>query len=93
MLGIPLISSGQTLRDLPETHPRYEENKKLMDAGNLAPNDLVAQVVKERLGQPDCKNGYILDGYGRTMAQVELYEPELDKVVLIDIPSQKPSGV
>lgn len=86
---IPSISMGQTLRDLPETHPRYLESKQIMDSGGLAPDDLVADLMKKRLEHEDCKNGYILDGYGRSIGQIKLFEPPLDLVVLLDIPVEE----
>jgi len=86
---IPSISMGQTLRDLPETHPRYLESKEIMESGGLAPDDLVADLMRKRLEREDCKNGYILDGYGRSLGQIELFEPPLDVVVLLDIPVEE----
>jgi adenylate kinase len=87
--GIPSISIGGLLRSIPENHPRYEENKKIMNLGGLAPDELVAEVIEKRLRQDDCKEGYILDGYGRRLSQIRNFEPELDAVILIDISEEE----
>ncbi len=82
-LNIPLIGMGSILRSLPQTHPRYEEVDKIMDSGGLAPNELVSGLLNERLQHPDCANGYIIDGYPRDPDQLALYEPQIDKAILL----------
>ena len=80
-LGIPQISTGDMLRQhvREQTHLGLEA-KKFMDAGELVPDDVIIGMVKVRLQEPDCKNGYIFDGFPRTVAQAE----ELDKFAKID---------
>lgn len=80
-LGIPQISTGDMLR----IHVREQtqlglEAKKYMDAGELVPDDVIIGMVKVRLQEADCQNGYIFDGFPRTVAQAE----ELDKFAKID---------
>jgi adenylate kinase len=76
--GIPQISTGDILRkNLAEKTPLGLEAKKFMDAGGLVPDSVVIGIVKERLKEADCKKGYILDGFPRTVPQAE----ELDKAL------------
>ncbi len=71
-LGIPQISTGDMLRQaLREQTPLGLEAKKYMDAGELVPDDVIIGMVKERLSQPDAQQGYIFDGFPRTVAQAE----------------------
>ena len=88
-LNIPKFSTGDLLRKMPKDHPRYAENKKIMDTGGLSPNDLVADLMKSTLSEVDSGVGYILDGYARRLGQIELFEPELDMVIVINIPNEE----
>jgi adenylate kinase len=70
--GIPQISTGDILRKaVAEGTPLGKEAKSYMDRGELVPDSVVIGLVKERLAQDDCKNGYILDGFPRNTAQAE----------------------
>ena len=70
--GIPQISTGDLLRDHRARGTALgAQATQLMDSGRLVPDDLVNQMVAERLAQPDTTRGYILDGYPRTLAQAE----------------------
>ncbi len=84
-LGIPTISTGNILRAaVKEGTPMGQKAKSFMDAGALVPDDVIVGIVKERLAQPDCANGFILDGMPRTIAQGEALEQmgvEIDKVI------------
>src|SRR6266542_3132807 len=74
-LHLPQISTGDMLRARAETDsPLEREVKELQDAGKLIPDELVIRVVRERTSQPDCKNGYVLDGFPRTPAQAATLE-------------------
>jgi adenylate kinase len=78
-LGLPQISTGDMLRALKEERtPLAEEVRAIMEAGQLAPDDLMIRVVRERTAREDCQRGYILDGFPRTPAQGEM----LDKLAL-----------
>lgn len=73
--AIPKISTGDLLRAKREDGTEIGNLiKKIQDEGGLVPFDIVMQVIEERLSSPDCTNGYILDGFPRTMEQVEAYE-------------------
>ena len=76
-LGIPTISTGNMLRAaMKEGTPLGKQVSKRMEEGTLVEDYLVIGIVKERLAQPDCANGYILDGVPRTVAQAETMEKE-----------------
>jgi adenylate kinase len=72
---LPQISTGDILRAQAEAGgPLGEEIRALQAAGRLAPDELVIRVVEERTAQADCKNGYVLDGFPRTLAQAQMLE-------------------
>ena len=76
-LGIPTISTGNMLRAaMKEGTPLGKQVSKCMEEGKLVEDHLIIGIVKERLAQPDCANGYILDGVPRTVAQAETMEKE-----------------
>ena len=70
--GIPQISTGDMLRAAVSAGtPLGIEAKKVMDAGDLVSDDLILQLVKDRVSENDCTSGYLLDGFPRTIAQAE----------------------
>ena len=74
-LHIPTISTGNILRAaVKDGTPMGLKAKSFMDAGALVPDDVIVGIVKERLAQPDCANGFILDGMPRTIVQAEALE-------------------
>lgn len=90
--GIPQISTGDILRKaVQEGTPLGRQAKSIMEQGALVPDDIIVQMVRERLAQPDCKKGYILDGFPRTIPQAEsldaiLGEAGIQLVMLFDVP-------
>lgn len=84
-LGLPHIEVGKVLRDLPESHPRYKELHELMDAGHLAPQDFVAELLKNRVKESDCANGFIFDGWCRSMVDLTYFDPGFDIVIVLTI--------
>ena len=86
-LNIPTISTGNILRAaVKDGTPMGLKAKSYMDAGALVPDEVIIGIVKERLAQPDCANGFILDGMPRTIAQAEALEKmgvEIDKALNI----------
>ena len=88
-LGIPTISTGNILRAAVKNGtPTGLKAKACMDAGELVPDDVIIGIVKERLAEADCQNGYILDGVPRTIGQAEALENagvKFDAVVSIEI--------
>jgi adenylate kinase len=74
-LSIPTISTGNILRAAIQNGTSIGmKAKTFMDAGKLVPDDVILGIVKERLLEPDCQNGYILDGMPRTIAQARALE-------------------
>ena len=88
--GIPQISTGDMLRAaIKAGTPLGLEAKKIMDAGGLVRDDIIIGMVKERIAEPDCANGFLFDGFPRTLAQAEAMVAagvNLDAVVEIDVP-------
>ena len=81
-LGIPQISTGDMFRRaIREQTPTGLDAKRYIDKGELVPDEVVVAMVKERLAEPDCQHGYILDGFPRTVAQAEA----LDQIAHIDV--------
>ncbi len=73
--NIPAISTGQIIRDAIAAKTALGDKMKgFIDRGELVPDDIVVEMVKERLKEPDCKNGYILDGFPRTISQAIIME-------------------
>ncbi|MBN2112051.1 adenylate kinase [Candidatus Woesearchaeota archaeon] len=88
--GIVQISTGDLLRAaVKEKTELGLKAKKYMDSGQLVPDLLVIQLLQERIGMDDCKNGFILDGFPRTIPQAEALENsgvEIDKVINFVVP-------
>jgi adenylate kinase len=90
---IPQISTGDMLR----AHVKAGTElgmaaKKIMDAGGLVSDDIIMGMVKERIAQDDCKNGYLFDGFPRTIPQAEALKAagvKLDAVVEVDVPDEE----
>ena len=88
-LNIPTISTGNILRAaIKDGTPTGLKAKSYMDAGKLVPDEVIIGIITERLAQEDCRNGYILDGVPRTIAQAEAMEKAgitFDDVISIEI--------
>ncbi len=88
--GIPQISTGDMLRAAVKAGtPLGIEAKKVMDSGGLVSDDLIINLVKERIAQSDCANGFLFDGFPRTIPQADamkLAGVKLDYVLEIDVP-------
>jgi adenylate kinase len=88
--NIPQISTGDMLRAAVKAGtPLGVEAKKVMDSGALVGDDIIIGLVKERLAQPDCANGFLFDGFPRTIPQADAMKAAgvmLDVVIEIDVP-------
>ena len=92
-LGIPAISTGNILREALKSGTEMGlKAKAFMDAGQLVPDEIVIGIIKDRLAEEDCKNGFILDGFPRTIPQAEALDASgvvIDRVIDIEVPDEK----
>ena len=90
--GIPQVSTGDMLRAAVKAgSPLGVAAKKVMDSGGLVSDDIIIGLVKERIAQPDCANGFLFDGFPRTIAQADAMKHagvKLDAVLEIDVPDE-----
>src|SRR3954451_17850598 len=90
--GIPQISTGDMLRAAVKAGtPLGIAAKKVMDAGGLVSDDIIIGLVKERIAHPDCANGFLFDGFPRTIPQADAMKQaggNLDVVLEIDVPDE-----
>jgi adenylate kinase len=91
--SIPMISTGNIIREAMKIGtPMGASAKSFVEAGKLVPNDVVVGIIRERLAYDDCRNGFILDGFPRTIPQAEALDElhiSLDKVIDIDVPDSE----
>lgn len=91
-LNIPQISTGNILREAVKNGTEYGlKAKAAMESGSLVSDDIVIGILKDRIAEDDCKNGYILDGFPRNVPQAEALESmgvKIDKVVEISVPDE-----
>jgi adenylate kinase len=96
-LGIAHISTGDMLRErIAAGTPAGERARPFMDSGGLVPDDLMLEIVSDRLAEPDAKNGFLLDGFPRTVAQAEALDAalealrkKLDAALLLEVPDDE----
>ncbi|MFB4352742.1 adenylate kinase [Microbacterium sp. LS_15] len=92
--GIPVVSTGDMFRaNIKEGTPLGQQVTEILDKGDLVPDELTSEIVRDRLSQDDAANGFLLDGYPRNTAQVAHLEEflgergeSLDAVILLDVP-------
>ena len=92
--GIPQISTGDILREAIANQTKLGlEAKSFMDAGKLVPDEVVNGLVAERLAQPDCEKGFIMDGFPRTVVQAKTLDEilaklgkKIEKVIALNVP-------
>ena len=89
-LHLPVVDIGEFIRNsFTQVTTENTQAFEMMKKGELVPNDYAANLLKERLSHPDCKNGFILDGYPRTLSQLEIYDPKTDKVIFISVSDEE----
>jgi adenylate kinase len=96
-LGVPAISTGDIFRaNVSQETPLGLEAKRYMDAGEYVPDEVTNAMVRSRIAEPDAEGGFLLDGYPRTVAQVEELDPmlsdsghELDAVVVLTVDQEE----
>ena len=90
---IPAISTGNMIREALKSGTEMGlKAKSYMESGDLVPDEVVIGIVKDRLQQDDCKNGFVLDGFPRTIPQAEALDKmgvKIDKVIEIHVPDEK----
>lgn len=94
--GVPHISTGDIFRaNIKNGTELGMEAKKYMDQGLLVPDELTVRILLDRVAQDDCKNGYVLDGFPRTIPQAEVLDSELTKLgdhidyaINVDVPNE-----
>lgn len=94
--GIPHISTGDIFRaNIKEGTDLGKEAKTYMDAGQLVPDELTVKILLDRVAKDDCKNGYVLDGFPRTIPQAEVLDEALNKLgdkidfaIDVDVPDE-----
>ncbi len=95
-LSIPTISTGNIIREALKSGTEMGlKAKSFMDAGQLVPDEVVIGIIKDRLAKDDCKNGFILDGFPRTIPQAEALDTMgvvIDKVIDIEVPDERIIG-
>ena len=91
--SIPAISTGAIIREAIQSGTEMGKNaKSYIDAGALVPDEVVIGIIRERLAKEDCVNGFILDGFPRTVPQAEALEAmgvEITEVLSIEVPDEK----
>lgn len=86
-LQVPMISTGIILREIAKKHTaRAEKVRKALTTGFLLDDNLVKDLVKKRISKKDCSNGFIADGYPRSLEQLKLFDPGYDKVIYLRVP-------
>ena len=92
-LSIPAISTGNIIREaLAKGTEMGVKAKSYIDAGQLVPDEVVIGIIKERLAKDDCRKGFILDGFPRTIPQAEALDAMgvvIDRVIDIEVPDEK----
>lgn len=91
--GIPTISTGNLLRETVKSGSELgKQVAELIDNGSFVPDEIVVDILKQRIAKEDCQNGFILDGFPRNVAQAEITEKMgivIDKVLSIEVPDEE----
>lgn len=92
-LSIPAISTGNMIRAALKSGSELGRKvQSYMDAGELVPDEIVIELIRERLNEPDCAGGFVLDGFPRTIAQAEALDEmgvKIDRVIDIDVSDER----
>lgn len=89
-LKMTVISTGEIFRKLSkETVGFGQIIRTILEKGRLVDDQTTYKIVKDRLSQSDCKNGFVMDGYPRNMEQLRLFDPQFDRVIYLEVPEQE----
>jgi len=84
--NVPKISTGDIFRELMrEDSKEGKRLKEILASGKLVDDQTTSEIVKERVIQEDCRNGFIMDGYPRTVEQLNMFDPEFNKVIYLNV--------
>jgi adenylate kinase len=85
-LDIPFITTGDALRDLAMQDSELGKKvKAAVESGQLVDDEIVSQVIQEKVNQPESQKGFVMDGYPRTVQQLSLFDPEFDKIFYLNV--------
>lgn len=89
-LGIPRISTGDIFRKIiQEDSDEGKRIKQILDSGQLVDDATTAEIVRKRISEETFKNGFIMDGYPRTLEQINIFDPGFDKVLYLKLPDEE----
>ena len=89
-LGIPFISTGDIFREISsEDSPEGIRIREILGQGRLVDDKTVSEMVQKKLGQDSFKNGFIIDGYPRTLEQINYFDPTFDKVLYLNLSDEE----
>lgn len=89
-LNIPVISTGDIFRKLREEDSEEGRKiKQILDSGKLVDDQTTSEIVRKRLSESDCRDGFIIDGYPRTLEQINIFDPGFDKVIYLNVPQKE----
>lgn len=87
-LDLPFISGGDILRSIDISDKNYNIIKSNMKKGSLLPSDLASKYYINRLSKEDCKNGFVLDGWPRSLENLKYFDPKVDIVIFLDVTNE-----
>ncbi len=89
-LNIPFISFGDLLRTLAKEENSLGKQLKMdLEKGKLVDDKIAAEVMKDRVSKEDCQRGFVFDGYGRSLHQLSLFDPQFDLVIHLDVSDEQ----
>lgn len=89
-LNLPKITLGDIFRKLSQEDSKEGQRiRNILEQGQLVDDQTAAAVVRTRLNEDDCQNGFVLDGYPRTIEQRQIFDPGFDKVFYLDVPEEE----
>lgn len=89
-LGLCDVKTGDLVREVAkENSPEGEKVRAALDSGDLVDDQLVVKLVKEALAHPRCNNGFVMDGYPRSISQLHIFDPGYDKVIYLEISDEE----
>ncbi len=88
-LNIPYLSTGDIFRNLPEDSEEGKRIKQILAEGKLVDDQTTVEIVKNKLSEQKFKDDFILDGYPRTLEQLNSFDPQFDKVVYLKVPKEE----